>query len=417
MKTCQLTNSTNKRIYLAMFLGSSVLIAASTAFAEKVCVRNKLKKSKVMTTTVVVGSSEQCPKKYTPLFDTTLLTGINGQNGLTGPQGPIGPQGPDGAQGPQGLDGVQGPQGPAGPIGPQGQIGASPFTLDGSNAVYLTGNVGIGEPAPTARLHVSHDIRADGAIFSDVVTPTSITNPLVFVTNNQNRIEIESNGNVGIGTTNPTSKLDVRGGLRVTRDASGVFSALTISNSTGISDLSYSETVGSTTTSSTKFRLSLQETRLFGLVGIGRLPTTNDLEVEGTASKSTAGSWLANSDYRIKNDVNTIDNALETLDQIRLVHFRYTDDYLANHPSITDRRYHNVIAQEFKSVFPDYVKGSGDRLPNGEEILQVDTYPLTIYSAAAIQELHKTVQVQEEAILALQARIAQLEKELARISG
>jgi hypothetical protein len=34
------------------------------------------------------------------------------------------------------------------------------------------------------------------------------------------------------------------------------------------------------------------------------------------------------------------------------------------------------------------VKGSGETLPDGSEILQVDTYPLTIYSAAAVQELH-----------------------------
>ena len=48
-----------------------------------------------------------------------------------------------------------------------------------------------------------------------------------------------------------------------------------------------------------------------------------------------------------------------------------------------------MIAQEFAQVFPDDVKGSGQRLPDGSEILQVDTYPLTIYSAAAVQELHR----------------------------
>jgi hypothetical protein len=48
-----------------------------------------------------------------------------------------------------------------------------------------------------------------------------------------------------------------------------------------------------------------------------------------------------------------------------------------------------VIAQEFQQVFPDEVKGSGEILPDGSEVLHVDTYPLTIYSAAAIQELHR----------------------------
>ena len=132
-----------------------------------------------------------------------------------------------------------------------------------------------------------------------------------------------------------------------------------------------------------------QDNIFTGKVGIGRTPDTNALEVYGTASKSNAGNWLANSDRRIKAEVESIAGALETLDQVRLVDFRYTEDYLATHPEIEDRRYPNVIAQEFAQVFPDDVKGSGQRLPDGSEILQVDTYPLTIYSAAAVQELHR----------------------------
>jgi len=126
-----------------------------------------------------------------------------------------------------------------------------------------------------------------------------------------------------------------------------------------------------------------------GRLGIGLTPRLNALEVEGDASKSTAGSWLANSDRRIKTEIESITGALDKLDKVRLVDFRYTDDYLTAHPGIEDRRYPNVIAQEFQRVFPDDVKGSGETLPDGSEILQVDTYPLTIYSAAAVQELHR----------------------------
>jgi len=129
--------------------------------------------------------------------------------------------------------------------------------------------------------------------------------------------------------------------------------------------------------------------RAAGGVGIGRSPTANDLEVEGTASKTVAGSWLANSDARIKTDVRTVTGALDKLAQVRPVEFRYTGEYRTQHPSIEDRSYLNVIAQEFQQVFPEAVKRSGDKLPNGDDILQVDTYPLTIYSAAAIQELNR----------------------------
>ncbi|MFN3409755.1 MAG: tail fiber domain-containing protein [Limisphaerales bacterium] len=144
-----------------------------------------------------------------------------------------------------------------------------------------------------------------------------------------------------------------------------------------------------------------------GRVGIGRLPTANKLEVEGDASKTTAGSWLANSDARIKQDIQPITGALEKLDRVRLVSFRYTDAYRAAHPSATDRRYLNVVAQEFREVFPDHVKSSGEKLPDGSEILQVDTYPLTIYTAAAVQELRA-----ENA--ALKARLEKLEQLLSQ---
>jgi hypothetical protein len=69
--------------------------------------------------------------------------------------------------------------------------------------------------------------------------------------------------------------------------------------------------------------------------------------VAGNASKSTAGSWLSNSDRRIKSEISPILGALEKMDQVRLVDFRYTPEYLAAHPEIEDRRYPNVIAQDF----------------------------------------------------------------------
>jgi hypothetical protein len=75
-----------------------------------------------------------------------------------------------------------------------------------------------------------------------------------------------------------------------------------------------------------------------------------------------------------------------------------------------DRRYPNVIAQEFAQVFPDDVKSSGEILPDGSEILQVDTYPLTIYSAAAIQELHRENRLLQKKIDEQEKRLRKLEE-------
>jgi hypothetical protein len=146
-------------------------------------------------------------------------------------------------------------------------------------------------------------------------------------------------------------------------------------------------------------------------VGISRPATANALEVNGNASKTTAGSWLANSDARIKTEVKEIDGALAQLMTVRPVTFRYTPEYRAENPGIADKRYYNVIAQEFMQSFPDAVKGSGEFLPGersaANEILQVDVHPALITAIAAIQELVARQEL-------LEARINELEKERAR---
>ncbi|HLP86146.1 MAG TPA: tail fiber domain-containing protein [Phycisphaerales bacterium] len=149
-----------------------------------------------------------------------------------------------------------------------------------------------------------------------------------------------------------------------------------------------------------------------GLIGMGRTPTANKLEVNGNASKTTAGSWLANSDARIKQDIRPITSALDTLDRVQLVSFNYTPAYRDAHTGIDDRRYLNVIAQQFATVFPDWVQSSGEKLSDGSSILQVDTYPLTIYSAAAVQELHGKVKGLQGENAKLRERLADLDARL-----
>ena len=155
-----------------------------------------------------------------------------------------------------------------------------------------------------------------------------------------------------------------------------------------------------------------QENNFREKVGIRRTPAVNALEVEGNASKTTAGNWLANSDRRIKTEIRPITGALEKICQVRLVDFRYSDAYRDAHPGIEDRRYPNVLAQEFAEVFPGDVKSSGETLQDGSPILQVDTYPLTIYSAAAVQELHRENEALKAKIAAQEQRLLKLEAAL-----
>jgi hypothetical protein len=148
-----------------------------------------------------------------------------------------------------------------------------------------------------------------------------------------------------------------------------------------------------------------------GKVGIGRVSAVNKLEVEGDASKTSAGGWNANSDARIKTAIEELDHPLNTIEQIHPVSFRYTEEYRAEHPSLQNHRYYNVLAQEFAKVFPEAVKESGELL-DGKPILQVDVYPATIYSIAAIQELHGLVKTKDTELSKLKEQNAALEKRL-----
>ena len=238
-----------------------------------------------------------------------------------------------------------------------------------------------------------------------------------------------SGGNVGIGTASPQQPLHVNGTIRwggttanyaySGEDGSGLFveqhgvsvatSRMRLQSSKSGNFLDYAQ-------------LNIDPNIGFSFlgqgsgnakVGIGRSAAANALEVEGNASKTTAGSWLANSDARIKTDVQTLTGALDKLAQVRLVQFRYTGEYRAQHPSLKDRSYLNVVAQEFQKVFPEDVQSSGEKLPvSGDAILQVDTYPLTIYSAAAIQELNEKVESGKQKA---ETRVEKLEAENAEL--
>ena len=147
-----------------------------------------------------------------------------------------------------------------------------------------------------------------------------------------------------------------------------------------------------------------------GNIGIGRTSSANDLEVEGTASKTTAGDWLANSDRRIKTDIAPLGDALETIDRLRPVQFKYIEVYREKHPSIEDKHYLNFVAQEYQEVFPDFVKDSGE-----DGLLQIDTHPANVYAVAAIQELHKVVKQRDTQIATQQQQIAELSARLAAL--
>jgi len=205
--------------------------------------------------------------------------------------------------------------------------------VSGGAMAALGVNVGIGTPVPAEKLHVTGNIKASGSIQSG------------------NSIVID-------GTTAPNILYTTGADLQV--GAGGAFNDIVIDDANGN-------------------------------VGLAREATSNKLEVEGTASKTVAGAWLANSDARIKTEVSAVTGALDMIDRLRPVRFRYTEEYKARHSSIGDIDYYNYVAQEYREVFPDFVKDSGEE----GGTLQLDSHPASIVAVAAIQELHGIVREKE----------------------
>jgi hypothetical protein len=307
----------------------------------------------------------------------------------------------------------------------------------GGSPDYWLGRIAFASTTTTSNNHAEINCLTDsGGSYSGSLIFSTTAN--ASTTGVQERMRITSGGLVGIQTTTPVGKLAVlTNGTWFTPTNTGAIGGassqrvnlvgsepgimLSSDNSTGTQTsqiglqignygggdirsqlywggnplvFMYSGDNGSSATN--RFSISTA-----GNVGLTRSATTNTLEVNGDASKSTAGSWLANSDINIKTNINTIEGALDRINKVRLVSFKYKDAYKEANNGIKDKYYHNVIAQEFQEIYPDYVYDSGD-LFEEHKVLQVDTNPMYVDSVSAIQELSKMV-------IELQERIKQLE--------
>ena len=91
-------------------------------------------------------------------------------------------------------------------------------------------------------------------------------------------------------------------------------------------------------------------------LGINRQATTNALEVEGEASKTTAGSWIGNSDARLKKNIENLNSEeiLQKLLQLQGVNYEWNDTQTgAKRP---EGKQYGFIAQNIQKVFPELVK-------------------------------------------------------------
>ena len=270
---------------------------------------------------------------------------------------------------------------------------------------YSTGNVGIGTTAPDSKLHVEVAnataytpantlVSGQTARISNTDGTSGVSANLLFVAkgagggnglgsisgvntgvgslaftfgtrhssgNVTERMRITSDGNVGIGTSNPTNKFEVAGTAGQLFSVSDSFTGtiFSVNDVSGIPSIEVLDTglvklaqyggqvaINTGTVASSTASLSV-----YGMI-----------QTMGTLGEIRASSEITayfSSDRRLKENIKLIENPITIIDQIRGVTFDWTDEHMARRGGEDGYfvRKHDigVIAQEVQAVLPELV--------------------------------------------------------------
>jgi hypothetical protein len=286
-------------------------------------------------------------------------------------------------------------------------------------------------------------INASAALFASDRSGTGTFLPMVFNTGGSERLRIDTSGNVGIGTSSPaaTAKVTIRDasiGLYRAENTVGGFATFGISPN--------AESVGVINcTNELRFSMgSVERMRITsgGNLVVGNTTTINDARLTvmgggtgivvrhssaaggkfwnapyvnpsnqlyiinnanaGVTLSDGATAWAANSDLRLKDIIEPINNALEKVSSLRTVIGKYkTDD--------ESKRRAFLIGQDVETVLPEAVTKS--KLVNSEdetEYLQVAYSDIVPLLAASIKELKAIVDQQSTELDSVKAELQEL---------
>ncbi|NIO86815.1 MAG: hypothetical protein GTN68_40335 [Candidatus Aminicenantes bacterium] len=225
---------------------------------------------------------------------------------------------------------------------------------------------------------------------------------------------VANDGNVGIGTTSPITRLDLSGTLNLhsQNDAAVIYFP-----SSGTLPNLY---VRSGTPGNFRERLFVDGPN--GNVGIGTTNPQAMLHVNGDAVKPGGGPWGTPSDVRLKKNVKTLEGALDKILQLRGVTFEWKEP--EKQGNLTGFQI-GMIAQEVEQVFPQWVDTGSD----GYKILTIRGF--SALAVEAMKELkaensqlraeNKEIRAENQALQqsneTLKFRMVALEKTAAQLTA
>jgi len=272
-------------------------------------------------------------------------------------------------------------------------------------------------------------------------------NSMVFGTNSSDKLTIDSSGNVGIGTTSPSVKLEVNGDVKLgatnpvqistnvmhgTSGSDGFYVRTAVSSAanptfSNIDDINTgmffpaADTVGFTTAGSERMRIDSAGDVIVGDTAVIRGSSQDGVSIEtegriylsrgtGTGgfshlafyngnglvghitSTNAATAYSTSSDYRLKENISYEFDALSRVAQLKPARF----NFIAHKDMIVD----GFLAHEVTDIVPEAITGEKDAVDDeGNAIYQgIDQSKLVPLLTKAIQELSAKVEELESKI-------------------
>ena len=329
----------------------------------------------------------------------------------------------------------------------------TPIALDQTN-----NRVGIGTDLPDTSLHISaassarlrledttNNVKADILVgdTSSVIGNAS-NHDLAFMTNDINRMTIDSSGLVGIGTDTPTTYGDSNTKLAVvtpTSNANDVnirFGTNDVKGIIFVNDVS-GNGVGFGTTTDDHVQFNTNNTERMRIDSSGRLRLggtftgtfpgndeqtfmldgtmglkadgdgvrfyreSNSSQVGAIAINTSSTSYNTSSDYRLKEAVVDMTGAIDRVKALAPKRFNFIAD--------SDTTVDGFLAHEAQAVVPEAVTGTHNEVDDGgNPVMQgIDQSKLVPLLTAALKESIAKIETLETEMTALKARVTALE--------
>jgi hypothetical protein len=304
------------------------------------------------------------------------------------------------------------------------------FSEGGVEAMRIdsSGRVGIGITSPSVPLHVqanssglslrvqgrSSDGYSDISLYNNANTVnnaffgssntatflgTGAAIPLTFQTNNAEVGRFDSSGNLMVGTTTSGGKLSVAGNISVQGGDSSVYR---------VGGNTWTFFSSNTGYNSNGYHLKLDSSTSAGFASFFTVATeTIRFDGSGNASKSSgAGSWLALSDKRIKENIAPVQNGLQRICLLKPSTFDYKQPN-AHQGKTSDKGF---IADDFSEVYPNSIVETDFIAEDDKQYFEEGSLAKSMgFNAEFYADLVAAIQEQQALIQSLTTRITALE--------